>query len=100
MAALQILDSEYKLGNFAEVGDRNVFYKPRITVHTIAAAELKRLQQTREDALDGYYYFNSVLRRFSAPDFKTRAEEREFWEAVTFREKCEQVYEELSDISL
>lgn len=100
MQALQALDADYKLDLFADGNDTVVVRKPRISAHTIAANELFRLKQIREDALQGFYYYNSILRRYKSPEFRSKAEESEFWEAVTLREKCEQVYEELTDISL
>jgi len=100
MEALQALDADYKLELFADGNDTSVIRKPRISVHTIAANEQTRLRQIREDALQGYYYYNSFLQRFKSPEFASKAEECEFWAAVTSREKCEQVYEELSDINL
>lgn len=93
------LDSDYKLGLIADADDP-VPHRPKISVHTIAAKEQERYRQIRQDALEGYYYYSSVLRRFKSPSFLSKAEEREFWEAVRLREACERVYEELGSVKL
>lgn len=99
MDALKRFDEDYRLNLFADV-TKTVPQRRRVSIYAWAAQKQKEYRQTRLDALEGYYYYDAMLRKYSAPVFRSKEEEREFWEAVRLRQECERVYEELADIKI
>lgn len=97
--ALKRFDEDYKLRLFAD-GDETVPVRRRTSVYTYVAELNKQYKQIRQDALEGYYFYNAILRCYKAPIFKSKAEEKTFWETVGLREACERTYEALSDIKI
>ena len=98
--ALRQLDGDYRLGLFADADQDPARIRRRTSVYTEAARQAEEYRQIRRDALQGYYYYDAILRKYKAPAFANRQEEAGFWDAVSKREACERVYEELADFKI
>lgn len=94
--ALKAFDDDYHLRLFADAETIARREKPRKSIYAMIDEDVMELRETRAAAYEGYFYFNAILRQHKSLDFKSREEEREFWDAVRLRQECERVYEELA----